>query len=304
MKVAELSSLDLFCSGHLVVDNQRNIVLCNQYIIDIIGVDRNQIIGTSVSTYITAASNIFLDSYIYPILLMNSEVQECQITLLSQNGDRVPVVANIKLHSDGRAYCSLFICVARDKLYNELLEARSQLEEKAKQLHQLATTDPLTGLLNRRELHKLAKISISQAARDGSNFAILTFDIDDFKQVNDTYGHPVGDVIIQHIAKLLTEDRREHDLVARVGGEEFLIFLSGINEASAFNFAEKLRKKVESQPKDNVKVTVSIGLVISGAISDNHFEKLLALSDQALYESKNHGKNRTTLACNGPIKVK
>jgi diguanylate cyclase (GGDEF)-like protein/PAS domain S-box-containing protein len=297
MEITELSSLDPFCSGHLVVDDQRNIVFCNQYILDIIGVDRSQIIGTSVSTYITAASNIFLDSYIYPILLMNSEVQECQITLLSQNGDRVPVVVNIKLHSDGRAYCSLFICVARDKLYNELLEARSQLEEKAKELYQLAVTDSLTGLLNRRELQKLAKISISQAARDGTNFAILTFDIDDFKQVNDTYGHPVGDLIIQHIAKLLTEDRREHDLVARVGGEEFVILLPGINEASAFSFAEKLRKKVESQPKDNLKVTVSIGIAISGANSDNHFEKLLAQSDQALYESKKHGKNRTTLAC-------
>jgi len=298
MEVDELSLFDSFCSGHLVVDDRRNIVLCNQYILDIIGVDRNQIIGTPVSTYITAASKIFLDSYIYPLLLTDSEVQECQITWLSQNGDRVPVVANIKLHSDGRAYWSLFICVARDQLYNELLEARSQLEEKAKELHQLATTDPLTGLLNRRELQNLAKRNMSQAARDGSNFAVLTFDIDDFKLVNDTYGHQVGDEVIQHIANLLTENRRDHDLVARVGGEEFVILLPGINEESAFGFAEKLRKKIESQPKDNLKVTVSIGLVISGSKSDNHFEKLLALSDQALYESKNNGKNRTTLACN------
>lgn len=298
MEETELSSLDSFCSGHLVVDDQRNIILCNQYMLDIIGVDRSQIIGTPISTHITAASNIFLDSYLYPLLYLNSEVQECQITWLSQNGDRVPIVANIKLHSDGRAYWSVFICVARDQLYSELLEVKSQLESRAKELHQLATTDSLTGLLNRRELQNLAKRSISQAARDGSSFAVLTFDIDDFKQVNDTYGHQVGDEVIQHIAKLLTEDRREHDLVARVGGEEFVILLPGINEASAFNFAETLRKKIESQPKDKLKVTVSIGLAISGSNSDNHLEKLLTLSDQALYESKNHGKNRTTLTCN------
>jgi sigma-B regulation protein RsbQ len=178
------------------------------------------------------------------------------------------------------------------------LEARSQLEKRAEELHQLATTDPLTGLLNRRELQNLAKRSISQAVRDGSDFAVLTFDIDDFKQVNDTYGHQVGDEVIQHIAKLLTKDRREHDLVARVGGEEFVILLPGINETSAFNLAETLRKKIESQPKDKLKVTVSIGLAISGSSSDNNLEKLLTLSDQALYESKNHGKNKTTLACN------
>jgi sigma-B regulation protein RsbQ len=298
METFKLPSLDSFCSGHIVVDDRRRIVVCNQYILDIIGCDRSQIIGTPVSTYVTAASKIFLDSYIYPLLLTNSEVQECQITLLSQNGDRVPVVANIKLHSDGRAYLSLFKCATRDQLYNELLETRSQLEEKAKELHQLATTDPLTGLLNRRELQNLANRSISQAARDGSSFAVLTLDIDDFKQVNDTYGHPVGDEVIQHIAKLLSEDRREHDLVARSGGEEFVILLPGINEASAFKVAEKIRKKVESQAKDNLKVTVSIGIAISGSISDNHFEKLLALSDQALYESKNNGKNTTTVACN------
>jgi diguanylate cyclase (GGDEF)-like protein len=297
-KLPLLDSLDPFCSGHLVVDDRRCIVVCNQYILDLIGCDRSHVIGAPVSTFITAASNIFLDSYIYPLLLTDSEVQECQITWLSQNGDRVPVVANIKLQGEGRAYWSLFKCVARDQLYDELLEARSQLEEKAKELHQLATTDPLTGLLNRRELQNLAKRSISQATRDGSNFAVLTFDIDDFKQVNDTYGHPVGDEVIKHIANLLTEDRRDHDLVARVGGEEFVILLPGINEASAFKVAEKLRKKVESQAKDNLIVTVSIGMAISGSNTESNFETLLSLSDQALYESKNNGKNRTTTACN------
>jgi diguanylate cyclase (GGDEF)-like protein len=298
MEAFKLPQMDSFCSGHLVVDDRRRIVICNQYILDIIGCDRSQIIGTPVSTYLTAASNIFLDSYIYPLLLTSSEVQECQITWLSQNSDRVPVVANIKLDTDGRAYWSLFKCVARDQLYNELLEARSQLEHKAKELHQLATTDPLTGLLNRRELQNFANRTISQAARDGSNFTMLSLDIDNFKQVNDTYGHPVGDKVIRRIAKLISEDRREHDLVARIGGEEFVILLPGINEESAFNVAEKLRKKVESQVKDNLKVTVSVGISMSGSISDNHFEKLLALSDQALYESKNNGKNRTTVAYN------
>jgi len=277
------------------VDAQRNITECNQYIEDIMGIERTQIIGLPITKCLTPASNIFLDSYVFPTLLIDSEIQECQLTWLSDHGEKVPVVVNIKRQSDNQYYWSLFKSVSRDQLYNELLDVKTQLENKAKALHQLATTDPLTGLLNRREFTNLVKRMVSQSNRNQSKFSVLTIDIDDFKRVNDTYGHQKGDEIIIHVANLLLEARREHDLVARTGGEEFVIVLTETSEASAFNCAEKIRQEIESTPSGNLGVTVSIGVATSKPNTNNDFEKLLALSDKALYASKNNGKNQTTL---------
>jgi sigma-B regulation protein RsbQ len=293
-KVAQ--NLNDFFSGHLVVNKERTIVFCNTYICELNGLSEEEVINTSISALLTKASNIFLDSYIYPLLMNESVVQEVQITWIGKNEERVPVVVNIKLGSDGLSYWSLYMCATRDKLQSELLQANEKLEKQSEELFLLATTDPLTGLLNRRELYVQAEKTSYQATRSSSSFAVLSVDVDYFKRVNDTYGHKVGDKVLVHITGLFKQHRRNNDVIARIGGEEFVLLLADIDEKNAFRLAELLRQNIESHPVDNINVTISIGLVVTKVNEPKDFDELLQLSDNALYNAKASGRNQTSIS--------
>ncbi len=288
-------SPDDFHSGHLVVDSDRNIVFCNTYICQIAQAESSELIGASLSGYFTKASNIFIDSYIYPLLLSDSLVQETQLNWLSVEGDSIPVTANIKLAADGNTYWSLYTCANRDKLQGELIKAREILESQSKELLLLASTDSLTGLLNRRAFAVQAKKLVSHLLRGSSVYAVLSIDIDFFKRVNDTYGHKIGDKVLRHLAQVLSSERRAHDLVARTGGEEFVMLLPELSAEHALEFAERLRRKIAAQPIESLSITVSLGVAVSDPEHPSRFEQLLDWSDKALYDSKNQGRNRTTL---------
>lgn len=296
MKLEDFRNLNEFCSGHMIVNKDRKIVFCNDYICNLSGLSNDKLVNLSISKFFTKASIIFIDSYIYPLLHSESVVQESQINWIDKEGKAIPVVVNIKLDKQGRSFWSLYECSNRDKLQSELIKAKEKLEEQSEKLFHLATTDPLTGLLNSRELAAQANKVVQQATRSSSTYAILSIDVDFFKRVNDTHGHQIGDKVLKHLASLLVEQRRTNDLVARVGGEEFVLLLPDINQGNAFKFAEKIRKKVEHHSIDNLDITVSIGLVVSQKDRPKDFEELLNLSDKALYESKNSGRNKTTIA--------
>lgn len=170
----------------------------------------------------------------------------------------------------------------------------------------LATTDSLTGLYNRRyatpHLEKIA----SEAIETGENFAVMLLDIDKFKNVNDTYGHSVGDDVLVEVAKRMKENLRGMDLVARFGGEEFLIAMPLTSLVDARASAERLREAICAQPvataKSGIKVSVSvsIGLAMGGApvgSNDAHasIDELICIADRALYDAKAEGRNQVTL---------
>jgi diguanylate cyclase (GGDEF)-like protein len=291
-----LQDLNNFCSGHLIVNEKRQIIFCNDYICDLSDQPEDKLINTSISQYISKASNIFIDTYIYPLLIHESVVQEIQITWIGENGQKIPVVVNIKLGEEGISYWSLYVCANRDKLQSELLKVNEKLEKQSQKLFSLATTDPLTGLLNRRELQAQAKKIISQVSRNLSTFALLSIDVDFFKQVNDTYGHQAGDKVLKSLANMFNEGLRSNDLIARIGGEEFVLLLQNIDEKNAFQLAEKLRENVEKKSIEGIKVTVSIGLVVIRKNAHIDFDMLLKLSDNALYDAKKSGRNRTVVA--------
>jgi diguanylate cyclase (GGDEF)-like protein len=289
------SFLDEFCSGHLVVNVERKIIFCNTYIGTLSQVSPTELIGSSISDCFTKASNIFLDSYIYPLLLNDSVLEESQMSWLTPNGDVVPVIVNIKLAQDGLFFWSLYACANRDKLHTELVKTKERLEIQTKDLYVLATTDSLTGLLNRRQLLAQANNVAHQMNRSGSAYAVLTLDVDFFKQVNDTYGHQAGDKVLVNLANQLTENRRANDIVARVGGEEFIIVLPDVNDASAFAVAEEIRLKIAQQVVDTISITVSIGVMVSAKNKQVDLGELMVLSDNALLESKRTGRNKTTM---------
>jgi len=174
------------------------------------------------------------------------------------------------------------------------LDLEQRIRARTAELERLATTDPLTGLSNRRELQRLAEVERSRAQRYGHELAVLVVDADDFKKLNDVYGHATGDLALQVLASELLGLVRGHDLVGRWGGEEFVLALPQLDAAGARTAAERLRRRLGEKPipvpeGGTVHVRVSIG----GAVArpDESFEHALRRADTALYAAKEAGRN-------------
>ncbi len=165
-------------------------------------------------------------------------------------------------------------------------------------LEQLAHTDPLTQILNRRALTERITAEMERALRYDATLALLMIDLDHFKRVNDTYGHLVGDDVLRDVAQLLTETIRGNDIVARYGGEEFLVLLPETDDAGAESFAERIRVAVEAHEFNSaneasvLRLTASIGVAVFPAARIESVEDLFARADAALYRAKADGRNR------------
>ena len=286
--------LDSFNSGHLVVNAKREISYGNQYMVNHLGCSQDVLYKMSLSEVFSKASNIFIDSYVYPLLINELRVEELQLTLITSEGKKIPVVVNIKLDKHQTTYWSLFDCANRDKLYQELIQAKELLESQSEELVEMATVDSLTGLLNRRELDNRARKVLSQAQRSQLSVAVIVIDIDFFKTINDTYGHTFGDDTLKHLGKILLSRQREHDVVARFGGEEFVLVLLDIDEKNAFKVAESLRITIEETEVNGINITVSIGISMNSE-NKNEFETLFKEADTALFKAKGSGRNKTVL---------
>ena len=170
------------------------------------------------------------------------------------------------------------------------------LAHSHEQIRQMAITDPLTGIANRRAFQRGFTAMYERARRRDGSFSLIICDIDLFKLVNDTYGHPFGDRVIQKIASQLDEVVRTGDLAARIGGEEFAILLEDSGLSGALDVSERLRKKVESLSLffqgEAVPVTISLGVTEFPRDTDNQ-DALFNYADQALYRAKEQGRNRS-----------
>src|SRR5262249_21064445 len=165
-----------------------------------------------------------------------------------------------------------------------------------RQMETMATTDGLTGLLNHRTFQVRLAEMLSRAERHGHKLALILTDIDFFKKINDTYGHPVGDQVLSRVAKVLAETVRKIDVVARYGGEEFAVVMEGADAVGAQQLAERIRMDVgrQSFPSDQGAFHVTLSLGIAGVPADaQDKQSLIERADQALYFAKHNGRNRT-----------
>lgn len=165
-----------------------------------------------------------------------------------------------------------------------------------KKVENLANKDSLTSLLNRRAMRIESKKLLSIANRYNHFTSLLLLDIDFFKDVNDTYGHHIGDLTIKEIAKILSRNSRESDLISRYGGEEFLIMLSNSNKESAYTLAERIRKEISliSIENTDLKITVSIGC--TEYKKKESLDSFIKRADLLLYKAKDQGRNQTVKA--------
>ncbi len=175
-----------------------------------------------------------------------------------------------------------------------ILGVQAELEEKNARLAEMATTDPLTGLANRRRLREELQISTALLTRTGLPCSLILLDIDHFKAINDTQGHAAGDQTLRSIADILRAETRSSDLSVRYGGEEFVVLMPATDEEEAHAAAERLRIAIATKTKPSNPVTASFGVATAHLMQGIGIDALLHAADQALYLSKQRGRNLVT----------
>jgi diguanylate cyclase (GGDEF)-like protein/PAS domain S-box-containing protein len=226
--------------------------------------------------------------------------------------DSVPDIRDVEVHmrtGQGRVFTAELAAITVD--YDGgpavliALNDISQRKELEAELFRQASTDSLTGISNRRYFQNQAEQEVRRARRFARDMTVMMIDIDNFKPINDTYGHAAGDMVLQGVVKRALESLRQSDSLGRVGGEEFAVLLPETSLSAAYDVADRLRCHIENKPiiagHDPVACTVSIGIAQLSA-QDGSIDDLLARADQALYAAKNKGRNRVEIA-DAPKKV-
>lgn len=177
----------------------------------------------------------------------------------------------------------------------------TQLRDSVSTLHELALTDELTELPNRRSFVNSVANALCKVARSPQDVAMLVLDLDHFKKINDSHGHPIGDKYLKFVSKRLKEVMRPYDILGRLGGEEFAVFLTDTNCQHAKDISERLRECVEHNVltcgESRIQTTVSIGMSYPTSTTSLSFESLYRRADTALYQAKANGRNCVVCDC-------
>src|SRR5439155_4211691 len=185
------------------------------------------------------------------------------------------------------------------KIIREREELRKQLEEKNAQLEQMAATDALTGVYNRRHFSRVIEQLFAEAARYEKDLACVMIDLDGYKQLNDSFGHQVGDQLLVIAGKVITANMRRMDVAARYGGDEFVLLLPQATCDDASLAAGRIREEFYQASASLLRrkegVSMSIGIASLKQCRAMHADQLVNQADQALYKSKAHGRNRISV---------
>jgi diguanylate cyclase (GGDEF)-like protein len=171
--------------------------------------------------------------------------------------------------------------------------------ERMQELQRLADHDSLTGLKNRRRFEEDLRTELARSRREGTRGALLILDLDEFKVVNDSLGHPIGDRVMEEIAGVLGRRARETDVLARIGGDEFAVVLPRCDAAEARSVADTITSAIREhvpQPEGVPQITASVGIALFGAGTDASLDSVLADADAAMYEAKQAGRDSVRLA--------
>ncbi|MCZ1265897.1 sensor domain-containing diguanylate cyclase [Paenibacillus tundrae] len=317
--------LDMAPCGYFSISDSGIIKTINQTLLTMLGYERNELLGRHIESTMSVTNKLFFHTYFYPYIQLYGHVDEMYFTFRTSDQQDVPVLLNgIRQSRDGESVVDCVVVVMRKRIEHEkdIMNTKTKLQElyqatndankelerlheeyKVKQqalikvndqLETMASTDLLTGLKNRRFFQDKMVESLALFRETQCVFSLLVVDIDHFKNINDTYGHPIGDLVLGNLAGLLQSVSRSTDVVARYGGEEFVIILANCDREQAVATAERYRSQVDSADWGEYNITVSIGAAtVSQEDTD---QSLFQKADKALYASKTGGRNRVTHA--------
>ena len=197
-------------------------------------------------------------------------------------------------YADAQAWIAVFISLILSLMVAALVRNTFRLERRNRTLRKKSITDPLTGLHNRRYFMAATGIQMERVTRNHSESFLMMMDMDHFKEINDNYGHLLGDAVLKNVAERITATLRPYDIFARYGGEEFILFVADMNRTAAVHLAERIRRDVSGTPitlnDRSINVTISIG--ITKAAPQHGLEEAIALADKVMYQAKERGRNQ------------
>lgn len=311
------AALDILAEGVALVDENGSIVLANRSFAAKCGLDMEQLMGKPLMDLPWRQPSSGRSIEHFPWLNAMREGKSCigvPMQLQGRDGLARTLMVNGSPILDGKGLCrgalATFDDVTQLEMKNSQLEemlsmlkdSQDKVHEQNDQLRILASEDALTKCLNRRALFENIEIEFDRARQRGTTLCCIMCDIDNFKNINDRFGHGTGDRVIEEVAKALRAMTRDNDSIGRYGGEEFCILLPKLTLAQAAETAERLRSRIEAINIDGIQVTASFGLTCSdfGAVD---IRELLHQADTALYAAKDGGRNavavwdtQTTLA--------
>ena len=221
-------------------------------------------------------------------------IKNLEIELLCKDGDKIDTLVSVTLRVDENGKRVGYQGILRDITDRK----RAQAERiRALEMEQLAITDPLTGIYNRRFFDEVAEKELERTRRSGSSLSLIMFDIDNFKQVNDTFGHLLGDEVLKNLADTCKENIRSMDFFTRFGGEEFLVLMPDTGQESAQETAERLRsvvagKAMATTDGSDIFITISLGIATFEDEQSVDMNTMLDRADKAMYQAKEAGRNR------------
>jgi diguanylate cyclase (GGDEF)-like protein/PAS domain S-box-containing protein len=267
----------------LVLTSPEGIIqLCNPAFCSLTGYHKKELIGKDVA--IVFPSDEGLDQTCREKILNGEKIKSLERIQVSKEGNEIPILLSASaLHDKSRNIIGI-VFVTTD------ISSRKETEAT---LEILATTDSLTGMYNRRHLYVLAEREIGRAIRYRHPLSAIMLDIDDFKTINDTYGHAMGDQVLRLFSAVCKANFRTSDILGRYGGDEFVILLPETDLDHAALTAERLRVLIENTTAngDYVAITISMGVAEIHQMVDPNVDKLLDYADQALYDAKQAGRN-------------
>jgi diguanylate cyclase (GGDEF)-like protein len=228
------------------------------------------------------------------------------ILLLTALGDEAHVVHGLQAGADDYLVKPFEARELRCRLAagRRVLRLEAELVAGREALRVEAAHDSLTGLWNRRAIVETLERELARGARQGTAVAVIMADLDHFKRINDSHGHPAGDAVLREATRRMSGVVRAYDAIGRYGGEEFLVVCSGADERAAKLSAERLRQSMEREPFEvggtRITVTLSLGVASTGAAGETDALALIQAADAALYRAKRGGRNRVEVASDRP----
>ena len=283
--------------GYAIFDAQDNLLYCNEAFADIMFLDMSSITGQNWERLVKHAFSqrrgIKIDSDDVEAWLRQAALQRRQREFRIFEVDLVD--GRWMLFSEQMLASGEVLVTTKNLTRQKMLE--TQLQNSVSELQELAATDELTQVFNRRAFRAAVDREIANIANCNEDSSLIVLDLDYFKLVNDNFGHAAGDAVLKAVSQRIREDLRPHDLVGRLGGEEFAIFLSCVKEGECASVAERIRASIEAEPVQfndiQINVTASLGLVRANAMTP--FEALYPLADAALYQAKANGRNQLVI---------